>query len=217
MKQFLVIGLGRFGMSLALTLAEKGYEVLGIDHREGPVQEAADVLTQAVQLDATVDKDLLSVGIKNFDVAVVAIGHDIEASILCTLNLKEVGIPHIVCKAQSQLHGKVLKKIGADRVVFPERDMGIRVANNLVSTNLLDYIDLSDDFSIREITAPKFVVDKTLAELKLPTKLGINIIAIKTDPENINITPGANDVIRSGNVLVVVGENRRLDRLEGME
>ncbi len=217
MKQFLVIGLGRFGMSLALTLAEKGYEVLGIDHREGPVQEAADVLTQAVQLDATVDKDLLSVGIKNFDVAVVAIGHDIEASILCTLILKEVGIPHIVCKAQSQLHGKVLKKIGADRVVFPERDMGIRVANNLISTNLLDYIDLSDDFSIREITAPKFVVDKTLAELKLPTKLGINIIAIKTDPENINITPGANDVIRSGNVLVVVGENRRLDRLEGME
>ncbi|HBI57231.1 MAG TPA: hypothetical protein DG577_10745 [Firmicutes bacterium] len=217
MKQFLVIGLGRFGMSLALTLAEKGYEVLGIDHREGPVQEAADILTQAVQLDATVDKDLLSVGIKNFDVAVVAIGHDIEASILCTLILKEVGIPHIVCKAQSQLHGKVLKKIGADRVVFPERDMGIRVANNLVSTNLLDYIDLSDDFSIREITAPKFVVDKTLAELKLPTKLGINIIAIKTDPENINITPGANDVIRSGNVLVVVGENRRLDRLEGME
>ncbi len=217
MKQFLVIGLGRFGMSLALTLAEKGYEVLGIDHREGPVQEAADILTQAVQLDATVDKDLLSVGIKNFDVAVVAIGHDIEASILCTLILKEVGIPHIVCKAQSQLHGKVLKKIGADRVVFPERDMGIRVANNLVSTNLLDYIDLSDDFSIREITAPKFVVDKTLAELKLPTKLGINIIAIKTAPENINITPGANDVIRSGNVLVVVGENRRLDRLEGME
>lgn len=217
MKQFLVIGLGRFGMSLALTLAEKGYEVLGIDHREGPVQEAADVLTQAVQLDATVDKELLSVGIKNFDVAVVAIGNDIESSILCTLILKEVGIPHIVCKAQSQLHGKVLKKIGADRVVFPERDMGIRVANNLVSTNLLDYIDLSDDFSIREITAPKFVVDKTLAELKLPTKLGINIIAIKTDPENINITPGANDVIRSGNVLVVVGENRRLDRLEGME
>ncbi|MDD4769468.1 MAG: TrkA family potassium uptake protein [Eubacteriales bacterium] len=217
MKQFLVIGLGRFGMSLALTLAEKGYEVLGIDHREGPVQEAADVLTQAVQLDATVDKELLSVGIKNFDVAVVAIGNDIESSILCTLILKEVGIPHIVCKAQSQLHGKVLKKIGADRVVFPERDMGIRVANNLVSTNLLDYIDLSDDFSIREITAPQFVVDKTLAELKLPTKLGINIIAIKTDPENINITPGANDIIRSGNVLVVVGENRRLDRLEGME
>jgi len=216
MKQFLVIGLGRFGMSLAMTLAEKGYEVLGIDHREGPVQEASGILTQAVQLDATIDKDLLSVGITNFDVAVVAIGNDIEASILCTLILKEVGIPYIVAKAQGPLHGKVLKKIGADRVVFPERDMGIRVATNLVSTNLLDYIDLSDDFSIREITAPKFVVDKTLAELKLPTKLGINIIAIKTGAENINITPGANDVIKSGNVLVVVGENRQLDRLERM-
>ncbi|MDD4658359.1 MAG: TrkA family potassium uptake protein [Eubacteriales bacterium] len=216
MKQFLVIGLGRFGMSLAMTLAEKGYEVLGVDNREGPVQEAAGILTQAVQLDATIDKDLLSVGITNFDVAVVAIGHDIEASILCTLILKEVGIPRIVAKAQGPLHGKVLKKIGADRVVFPERDMGIRVANNLISTNLLDYIDLSDDFSIREITAPTFVVDKTLAELKLPTKLGINIIAIKTSAENINITPGANDVIKSGNVLVVVGENRQLDRLEKM-
>lgn len=216
MKQFLVIGLGRFGMSLATTLAEKGYEVLGVDHREGPVQEAAGVLTQAVQLDATIDKDLLSVGIANFDVAVVAIGNDIEASILCTLILKEVGIPYIVAKAQGPLHGKVLKKVGADRVVFPELDMGIRVANNLVSTNLLDYIDLSDDFSIREINAPEFVVDKTLAELKLPSKLGINVIAIKTDPENINITPGANDVIKSGNVLVVVGENRQLDRLERM-
>lgn len=217
MKQFLVIGLGRFGMSLATTLAEKGYEVLGVDHREGPVQEAAGVLTQAVQLDATIDKDLLSVGIANFDVAVVAIGNDIEASILCTLILKEVGIPYIVAKAQGPLHGKVLKKVGADRVVFPELDMGIRVANNLVSTNLLDYIDLSDDFSIREINAPEFVVDKTLAELKLPSKLGINVIAIKTDPENINITPGANDVIKSGNVLVVVGENRQLDRLERMQ
>lgn len=217
MKQFLVIGLGRFGMSLATTLAEKGYEVLGVDHREGPVQEAAGVLTQAVQLDATIDKDLLSVGIANFDVAVVAIGNDIEASILCTLILKEVGIPYIVAKAQGPLHGKVLKKVGADRVVFPELDMGIRVANNLVSTNLLDYIDLSDDFSIREINAPGFVVDKTLAELKLPSKLGINVIAIKTDPENINITPGANDVIKSGNVLVVVGENRQLDRLERMQ
>jgi trk system potassium uptake protein TrkA len=213
MKQFLVIGLGRFGLSLARALAEKGYEVLGLDSREDLVQLASEYLTHAVQVDATDEKALLSLGIKNFDVAVIAIGQDIEASILCTLILKEVGIPYIVAKAQNHLHGRVLEKTGADRVVFPERDMGIRVANNLISSNLLDYIELSPDFSILEITAPEFAVGKTLAQLKLPNRFGINIIAIKSEAE-INITPGAADIINQGDVLVVVGPNRQLRRLE---
>jgi len=152
-------------------------------------------------------------GAKNFDVAVVAIGQDIESSILCTLILKDIGIPYVVAKAQSHLHGKVLQKTGADRVVFPERDMGVRVANNLISTNLLDYIELSDDFSIMEMKAPEFTVGKTLAQLRLPNLFGINIIAIKTG-EEINITPGADDTINSGDTLVVVGTNRELTRLE---
>ena len=213
MKQFLVIGLGRFGLSLARALAEKGYEVLGLDSREDLVQLASEYLTHAVQVDATDEKALLSLGIKNFDVAVIAIGQDIEASILCTLILKEVGIPYIVAKAQNHLHGRVLEKTGADRVVFPERDMGIRVANNPISSNLLDYIELSPDFSILEITAPEFAVGKTLAQLKLPNRFGINIIAIKSEAE-INITPGAADIINQGDVLVVVGPNRQLRRLE---
>lgn len=214
MKQYLVIGLGRFGMSLARTLVENGYEVLGVDSREENVQEAADVLTQSVQADATDERAMHALGVTNFDVAVVAIGGDIQSSILCTLILKEMGIPYIVAKAQNYNHGKVLTKIGADRVVFPERDMGIRVANNLVTTNLLDYIELSPDFSIMEITAPDFTEGKTLAELKLPNRFGINVIAIKKGADDINITPGAEDVISKGDTLVVVGHNRELRRLE---
>lgn len=214
MKQFLVIGLGRFGLSLAQALTEKGHEVLGIDAREDNVQVASEIITQSVQMDATDEKALLSLGITNFDVAVVAIGQDIQSSILCTLILKEVGIPYIVAKAQNHLHGKVLTKTGADRVVFPERDMGIRVANNLVSTNLLDYIELSEDFSIMEITAPQFMVGKSLIQLKLPNRFGINIIAIKKGPEEINIAPAAEDTVEEGDILVVVGQNRQLRRLE---
>lgn len=212
-NQFLVIGMGRFGLSLAITLKEKGYEVLGIDTREELVQVASESITHALQLDATDKKALLSVGAKNFDVAVVAIGQDIESSILCTLILKEIGIPYVVAKAQSNLHGKVLKKTGADRVVFPEQDMGVRLANNLISTNLLDYIELSPEFSIREIKAPDLMVGKALAELRLPNRFGINIIAIKTADE-INITPGADDTVNAGDTLVVVGTNKELTRLE---
>ena len=214
MKQFLVIGLGRFGLSLAKALTDKGHEVLGVDSREENVQEASEVVTQAVQLDATDEKALLSLGITNFDVAVVAIGQDIQSSILCTLIVKEVGIPYIVAKAQNHLHGKVLKKTGADRVVFPERDMGVRVANNLVSTNLLDYIELSEDFSIMELTAPAFMIGKTLAQLRLPNRFGISIIAIKKGPEDINIAPSADDALEEGDILVVVGTNKQLRRLE---
>jgi len=214
MKQFLVVGLGRFGFSLAQTLTEKGHEVLGVDSREDLVQEASEHITQAVQLDATDEKSLRSLGITNFDVAVVAIGQDIQSSILCTLILKEVGVPYIVAKAQNHLHGKVLQKTGADRVVYPERDMGVRVANNLMSTNLLDYIELSDDFSIMEITAPEFTVGKTLAQLRLPNRFGISIIAIKKGLDDINIAPTADDELNAGDILVVVGKNRQLQRLE---
>lgn len=213
-KQFLVIGLGRFGLSLALTLRDRGCEVVGVDSREDLVQLASEHLTHAVQLDATEEKALLSIGVKNFDVAVVAIGQDIESSILCTLILKEIGVPYVVAKAQSHLHGKVLKKTGADRVVFPERDMGVRVANNLLTTNLLDYIELSEDFSIMEIKAPDFAAGKTLAQLKLRNQFGISVIAIKQGDKNINVSPGAEDVINAEDILVVVGEKKQLDHLD---
>lgn len=214
MKQFLVIGLGRFGASIARTLSKAGHEVLGVDTSEELVQAVSGVVTQAVQADATDEQVLQSLGVANFDVAVVAIGQDIQSSILCTMLLKEMGVNYVIAKAQNHLHGKVLEKTGADRVVFPERDMGVRVAQNLVSTNLLDYIELSDDYSIMEFTAPAFTVGKTLAQLRLPNRFGINVIAIKTGPEEINIAPQAGDVVNQGDILVVAGENKQLKKLE---
>lgn len=214
MKQFLVIGLGRFGASVARTLTEAGHEVLGVDSREELVQAVSGMVTQAVQADATDEQVLRSLGVSNFDVAVVAIGQDIQSSIMCTLLLKEMGLKYVIAKAQNHLHGKVLKKTGADRVVFPERDMGVRVAQNLVSTNLLDYIELSEDYSIMEFTAPAFTVGKTLAQLRLPNKFGINVIAIKTGPREINIAPKADDVINEGDILVLAGENKQLKKME---
>lgn len=214
MKQFLVIGLGRFGASLARTLSQAGNEVLGVDRREDLVQDMSDAITQAVQADATDEQVLRSLGVANFNVAIVAIGENLQASILCTLLLKEMGVEYVISKASDHLHGKVLKKIGADRVVFPERDMGMRVANNLISTNLLDYIELSEHYSIREITAPSFVVGKSLGQLQLPNKLGINVIAIKSGSDEINVTPGAEDVINEGDILVVAGSNSSLKKME---
>jgi len=213
MKQFLVIGLGRFGLSVAQTLVDNGHEVLGVDEEEDLVELAAERITHAVQADATEKRALLSLGAKNFDVAVIGIGQDLEASILCTMIAKEVGIPYVVAKAQNHLHGRVLEKTGADRVVFPERDMGVRVANNLVSTNILDYIELSDDYRIMEVKAPKFTHGKTLAQLRLPTKYGVNIIAIKKGAEDINVAPSAEDVIDPEDILVTVGTNSQLLKL----
>src|SRR5690554_1149585 len=213
MKQFLVIGLGRFGLSVAQTLVDNGHEVLGVDEEEDLVELAAERITHAVQADATEKRALLSLGAKNFDVAVIGIGQDLEASILCTMIAKEVGIPYVVAKAQNHLHGRVLEKTGADRVVFPERDMGVRVANNLVSTNILDYIELSKDYRIMEIKAPEFTHGKTLSQLKLPNKYGVNIIAIKKGPEDINVAPSAEDIIDHGDILVTVGTNSQLLKL----
>ena len=150
-KQFVVIGLGRFGESVAKTLYSLGHEVLAIDMDEDSVQEIADNVTHAVQMDATDESALKTLGLRNFDVAVVTIGSNIQASVMITLLVKELGVKYIIAKGQSDLHAKVLYKIGADRVVLPEKDMGVRVAHNLVSASILDFIELSPDYSIMEL------------------------------------------------------------------
>lgn len=213
MKQFVVIGLGRFGSSIAKTLYNLGYDVLGIDNNEEIIQAMADSITHAVQADATDENTLKALGVRNFDVGIVSIGQDIQASILVTLILKELGIKFVVAKAQSELHGKVLYKIGADRVVFPERDMGVRVAHNLVSSNILDYIELSPDFSIVEIAAIPEWFEKSLRELDMRVKHGLNVMAIKRN-EEVLVSPKADDVIHEGDILVVVGQNRDIEKLE---
>ncbi|AZR73671.1 potassium uptake system protein [Anoxybacter fermentans] len=212
MKQFVVIGLGRFGSSVARTLAERGFDVLAIDQDESLVQEMANVVTHAVQADATDENAMNALGLRNFDVAVVAIGADVHSNILATMILKEMGVRYVVAKALDPLHGKVLAKVGADRVIFPERDMGKRLALNLISSNVLDFIEFAPNYSIVEIKATKGMVGKTLAELQLRTRFGVNVIAVKAK-DRINISPSASDEIREGDILVVIGENQSVERL----
>ena len=169
-KQFVIIGLGRFGSSIAKTLYSLGSDVLAIDLDEDIVQEISDSVTHAVQLDATDENALRSLGIRNFDVAVVTIGDNIQSSIMATLLVKELGVKYIIAKGHSDLHAKVLYKIGADRVILPEKDMGVRVAHNLVSANILDYIELSEDYSVMEIQALEEWTGSTLKDVKLRSK-----------------------------------------------
>ncbi len=213
LKQFVILGLGRFGSSLARTLYGLGHDVLAIDASEDIIQDISDSVTHAVQADATDENALRSLGLRNFDVAIVTIGSNIQASIMVTLIVKELGVKYVVSKAQSELHAKVLYKIGADRVVFPERDMGVRLAHNLVSSNILDFIELAPDYSIVEIAALPEWEDKTLEQLGMRVRYGINIMAIKRGSE-INISPRADDIIQNNDILVVIGSNEDLTRLE---
>ncbi len=213
MKQYVVIGCGRFGSSVARTLYNMGHDVLAIDSSKEIIQYISEEVTHAIQADATDENVLKSLGIRNFDVAIITIGSNIQASIMTTLMAKELGVKYVVAKAHSEIHAKLLFKIGADRVVFPERDMGIRVAHNLVSGNILDYIELSPEYSIIEITAPSEWIGKTLLDLNVRSKYGINVMAIKHDSQ-INISPTATDCIKDGDILVVIGRNKDLEKLE---
>ena len=212
MKQFIVLGLGRFGSAIATTLVELGQEVLGVDNDEEKVNDLKDKITQAVQADITEERALKELGVSNFDTAVVAIGSNLETSILVTMMLKEMGLKYIIAKAQNNLHAKVLEKIGVDKIVFPERDMGRRIANNLVTPNIKDYIELEPDYSISEIEALPEFVNKTLRQLDLQNKYGINVLAIKRGA-NFNISPRAKDIIKRDDFLIVIGEAKRITEL----
>lgn len=212
-RQFVIIGCGRFGKGVAQKLVDLGCEVLAIDKNEETIQEVSTYATSAMQADATDENTIKSLGIRNFDVAVVTIGSDIQSSILVTLMCKELGVKYVVAKAQNELHAKVLHKVGADRVVFPEREMGIRIANNLVSDNILDYISLAPDYSIVEVVALDEWIGNTLKEIDIRAKYGINVMAIKHGDE-INIAVSADDQVKEGDVLVVIGHNDDLNRVD---
>lgn len=202
-KEFAVIGLGRFGGSIVEELVRLGADVLAIDSNQERVQDYAKIATQAVIADATDEEALKSLGLQNFEHVIVAIG-DLEASILATLILKDLGIPQITAKAQNDYHAKVLHKIGADLIVHPERDMGIRIANNLMSHNVLDYLELSDEYSIMEIKSNERIAGYSIKDLNIRANYGINIIGIKRG-EQIIISPGADEKILLGDVLLVIG------------
>lgn len=212
-KQFVIFGLGRFGVSVATTLAESGYEVMVVDKSEEKIQEISAFVTHAVQADATDVDTLRSLGIRNFDVAIVSIGKDIQASIMITLLVKELGINHVIAKASSEIHQRVLQKIGADQIILPEYEMGKRIATNLISGNIIDYIQLSPDFSIVEIAILPEWINKTIRELNLRATHGVNVIAVDHAGE-IEVSPSPDYLISPKDVLVVVGTNKALQDLE---
>jgi trk system potassium uptake protein TrkA len=219
-RTFAVIGLGRFGSAMATTLTQLGHEVIGIDGDADRVNAMADLVSQAVRLDATDERALRAAGIKDVDVAVVSIGENIEASLLVVTLVREIGIASIVAKAVSALHGRILEKLGVSRVVFPEREMAVRVAHSLVMPNVLDYIELSDDFSIVEVPAPAEFYGKTLREIGLRARFGLTTIAIKrakAGPGEVSmVSPGPDDLVYEGDVLALLGSNERLGQIERM-
>jgi len=212
MKQVAVIGLGRFGSSVARTLAASGCEVLAVDVDEARVKAIADEVTDAVRANALDEEALRALGLRNFEVVVVAIGHEVQASILTTVLLKEMGIPKIVAKAQDELHGRVLQKVGADIVVFPERDMGVRLAHTLISRNVIDEIQLSTDYSILEMAAPHGFLGRSLKDLELRQRFGLSVLAIRRK-DRIIVSPNADQVVDDGDILVALGQPDKLEPL----
>ena len=203
-QQYAVIGLGRFGTAVAEKLYEAGQEVLGIDFNEGKVDDALPHVTHAIVADSTDEKALTSVGIRNIETVIVAIGDDMQSSILTVLLLKELGVKKVIAKALSKRHGQVLEKVGADTIIYPERDMGERLANLLLSPNMLNYIELSKEFNIEEIMVPPSMVGKSLRQLDLRAKYHISVIAVVRDKEII-ITPSPDEIFQVEDLLVMIG------------
>ena len=226
MKQFAVIGAGLFGTSVARTLSEEGCDVLLIDSNEERVKDMDEVVSQAMQLDATDEKALKSVGIADVDAVVVSVGKDMEASILITMLLKEIGIKWVVVKAISEAHYKILARLGADRIVFPEREMGVKVANSLLHPTIFDYLEVAPGYNIIETEPPPEIIDKSLEEARVRSRYGVDIIAIKRKrpvldssgnsklEDEVTIVPQADEIIREGDAIVVIGSEANLEKLK---
>lgn len=213
MKSYIVIGLGRFGSGLARNLCKLGAEVLAMDIRPDLVQQVANEVTHAVVGDAQDKEVLRALDVRSFDCAIIAIGDNLAASVLTVMNLKELEVPFVVCKAHDETHRRVLEKLGVDRVVIPELEQAQRLARSLQSHNVLDYIELSQDYGILEVPAPKGWIGKSLKELNVRAKLGVNIIAV-TNSETTNVSPAASYRIAAGDVLSVIGDNVALEAVQ---
>ena len=213
MKSYIVVGLGRFGSQVARQLYSLGCEVLAMDLSAELVQQISGDVTHAVVGDAQDKEVLKALGVRNLDCAIVAIGDNLAASVLATMNMKELDVPYVVCKAHDETHRKVLEKLGADRVVIPEQENGARLARSLSSPNVLDYIELSEEYGIVEIPVPAAWCEKTLKELNVRAKLGANIIAIRREGK-INVSPAADFMFCPGDVVVVLGDSVTLDKVQ---
>ncbi len=213
-KQFIVIGLGRFGGSLTKTLISLGHEVMAIDKNQRRIQEYSGIVSHIYNADSTDELVLKELGVRNIDHAIVAIGDDLQASILTTLILKELGVKIVTAKATNDYHRIVLERVGADHIIRPERDTGIRVAHQITSKNLIDYLELSPEFSLVEVSAPRSMGGKTLKALNIRAKYGCNIVAIKTKDNQLNVSPQADTNIYENDILVIIGKNSDINRFE---
>ncbi|MBQ3201209.1 MAG: TrkA family potassium uptake protein [Clostridia bacterium] len=211
-KTFAVIGLGRFGTSVAQTLCALGHEVLAVDRDENRVAAVADSVTHAMVADTTDERALKRIGIRNFDCVILSVGDDIRASILSTVLMKEQGAPYVIAKASDALHAKLLEKTGADKVVLPEHEAGIRLARSLVSGSIIDYLDLSDKYSITETRIPEKWAGKTLIDLNVRRNYDVSVIAIRRG-EEILVTLDPKAPLQRGDVLVMIGTNAGLSRI----
>lgn len=213
MKSYIVVGMGRFGSEVARRLCQLGCEVLAVDQDADLIQNVSNDVTHAVVADGRDIGVLRALGAGDFDCAVVAIGGSLADSVLVTVNLKELGVPKIVCKAHDDTHRQVLKKLGADQIVIPEQEQAYRLARSLSSQNVLDYIELSEDYGIVDLPAPDSWVGKSLRELNVRAKLGVNILAVK-DASTVNVSPAADYVIRKGEVMVILGDTAALKAVQ---
>ena len=211
-QQVMVVGLGRFGSAVARELQALGHEVLGIDSDESNVNEIAPDVTHAVQLDASDEEALRAAGAADFEVAVVAMSSNAQASIFATMALKRLGVGHIVAKAGSALHGSILERVGADRVVYPEREMGVQVAHTHNIPNVIDYLDVAPNFGVEKIAPPQRFIGRTLGELDLPRHIGLTVIAIRRG-DRVTVNPHPSERVGAGDELVLIGPDDRLERL----
>lgn len=214
MKTYLIVGLGRFGTAVALKLQELGNEVMVIDENEEQVQKLSDRVTYAVVGDARDEAVLESLGVRNLDCAIVAIGQDLAASVLITLNLKSLGVPQVICKAQDDLQKRALEKLGADRVVIPEREMGLKLAQNLTSSSVLDYVELSKDCGLAEIVTPKPWAGKTLMEIDVRKKFGVTVVGLRKADGDLTVFVDVNYKLKADDELLLVGNNEDLARVQ---
>lgn len=213
-EQVMVIGLGRFGSALARELERLGNEVLAIDRSEEAVNDLAPHVTHALQLDASDEDALRAAGAADFGNAIVAISSQTEASIFATMALKRLGVRHVIAKAGSQLHGEILARIGADRVVFPERETGERLAHTFSVPNVIDYLDVGPHFGIEKIRPPKGFIGRTLGELDLKTRHGLTPIALRRG-RSVLINPAREEKVREGDELILIGRDEGLEQMRG--
>ena len=212
MKNFAVIGLGSFGTAVARELFEVGHDVLAIDLDRERVQAVADLVTHAVTGDARDPAVLRAVGISDYDCVVVSVGTDVGSSALITMRLKEAGVPKVVCKAMSHIHQRLLEKVGADRVVFPEHEMGIKVAQGLARSNILNYIELSDDYGIVEVDLPTGWQGKSIRELDIRAKYSLNVIGVRRGTD-VSVSPSADYILAANDKLMVLGRDVDIERI----